>query len=323
MTCPEHVLYAYSLNDGHARSLEWKEVLSWQPDKGPIWIHLDRVANESQAWLRNDVKLDSNIVECLLASGTRPRFEAGDKGLFLTLRGVDLNPGADPSEMISIRIWVEPNRLITLEREHLLSVSAVAEQFKNGCGPASIGELLVTIISGLTERIGSVIDDIDELMDDIEDHIVDPEREADRSELIRIRQKAIKLHRYIKPQSQAIFDLYAAKFESIDTKQQQLLKETINRVTRYVEDIDSIKSRAAVVQDELANQIAQHTNQRMYTMTIIAAIFLPLTFGAGMLGINVGGIPGSTYPHGFLVVSIIFMIIGIIEFFIARYCKWL
>lgn len=295
----------------------------WSPDRGPVWVHLDRTSAESQAWLRNGADLDPHVAEGLLASTTRPRVESIGGGLFITLRGVNLNSGADPSDMISIRLWVEPHRLITLQREPLRSVAAVAERLERGEGFASVGAVLVAIINGITERMGPVVDRVDEMLDELEDRAVDPSSVVNHADLVALRQEAIMLHRHIKPQAQALIDLHAAKFDAIDAKQRRAIKEAISRVTRFVEDLDADKGRAAVIQDELANQLAQGINQRIYAVTIIAAIFLPLTFIAGLLGANVGGIPWATNPYGFVYLCIILGLIGFGAFAVVRWCKWL
>jgi zinc transporter len=68
---------------------------------------------------------------------------------------------------------------------------------------------------------------------------------------------------------------------------------------RHLEDLDAIRERVAVTQEELQSRLAEQQNVRMYVLSIVAAIFLPLGFLTGLLGINVGGIPGADNPLAF------------------------
>ncbi len=286
-------------------------------------MHLDRTDADVQRWIHEEAGLDAHVAKALLASMTRPRIEQGAEGFLLVLRSVDLNPGADPSDMISLRIWMEPTRLITFQREPLKSVEAVIERCRQPNGPMTLADILVGIVTGLTERIGAVVDALDDQVDELEERVVDPKQTADYLELSAVRQRAVLMHRFIKPQVQALAGLHGVSMDCLTTRHRRAIKEAANRTTRFAEDLDAAKSRAAIIQDELSNQLARVTNQRIYMVTLIAGIFMPLTFIAGLLGANVGGIPGSTSPRGFLYVCLILAAIGTGGFFLARLTKWL
>ena len=82
------------------------------------------------------------------------------------------------------------------------------------------------------------------------------------------------------------------------------LREEAERIARLVEDIDADRERAAVTQEELSNRLAEETNRTMYVLSLVAAIFLPLGLLTGLLGINVGGIPGTESPWAFTIVTL-------------------
>lgn len=316
-------IFAFKIENQSVGTIRWDEVHTLDRSKITYWVHMNRTAPEMQRWLREDASLESSVSEALLASSTRPRLESSNEGILMTLRGVNLNEGAEPSDMISLRLWVEPNRLLTLERERLLSVAAVAERLQELNGIRSTGEILVAIIVGLTDKMGPVIDEINDSLEIIEDRVIDPKKSVDRSDLIELRQHAIMLHRHLRPQVQTIQELYHLKLSWIDVKQHKLLKETINRVTRFVEDLDTVRDRATIIQDELANRYAETMNQRMYAVSLIATILLPMTILTGLLGINVGGIPMAQSPLGFTFVTVSLVIMGVGGFWLAKWLKWL
>ena len=101
------------------------------------------------------------------------------------------------------------------------------------------------------------------------------------------------------------------------------MREITDRVVRYLEDLDAVRERAAVIQDELASRNADQMNKTMYVLTVVAAIMLPLGLITGLLGINVGGIPGVDSRYAFLLVCLFLLAIATLQALIFRRLKWI
>jgi zinc transporter len=100
------------------------------------------------------------------------------------------------------------------------------------------------------------------------------------------------------------------------------LRETTDRLTRYVEDLETAKERTAVAQDELESQLISRMNSTMYMLSIVTVIFLPLGLITGLLGINVAGILGAKNPYAFIIVSGLLLFITIMQIIILRRRIW-
>jgi zinc transporter len=96
-----------------------------------------------------------------------------------------------------------------------------------------------------------------------------------------------------------------------------------DRMTRYVEDLDAARERPAVTQEELGNRLSEQMNTRMYVLSIVAAIFLPLGFPTGLFGINVAGIPMAENPEGFVGTVPILLLITALQVVLFRWRRWL
>jgi len=101
------------------------------------------------------------------------------------------------------------------------------------------------------------------------------------------------------------------------------LQEQTDRIIRYVEDLDLVRERCLVLQEELMNRIAQEQNARMYVLSIVAAVFLPISFVTGLFGMNVAGLPGAETPTAFALVAgtMLVMAGGSLAYFKLK--KWL
>jgi zinc transporter len=308
--------------DGRAEQLDWDGVHSWQPDHGVIWVHLDRRVEKVRRWLHEDAGVDPIVAEALLAEETRPRMLKLGDSLLVILRGVNLNPGADPEDMISIRLWFEAGRIISLRGQRLLAVEDIRQSIAGVGKPQTPGELLPELAARLVDRMGPVIDEIDDQIDALEAEILEDQTADARTKLGAVRRRAIALRRYLSPQRDVLARLSAEMFSWLNDQHRARLREVADRVTRYVEDLDAARERAAVSQEELANRLSGQMNRTMYVLSLVAALFLPLGFITGLLGINVGGIPGTENRLAFATVCLIIAIIAVLQLWFFRRKKW-
>ena len=106
--------------------------------------------------------------------------------------------------------------------------------------------------------------------------------------------------------------------EWLDHYDRARLRETAELFYRLCEDLDAIRDRTQVLQDQIRDRHAEQLNRRMLLLSIVAAIFLPLSLLTGLLGINVDGIPGTSDPAAFWIVCAVLTGLGAICFWVAR-----
>jgi zinc transporter len=315
---------AYVLDGkGGGQKVGWKEIQEWKPTDGLLWVHLDYTAPEAQQWIKEEKQLEEVVGDALLAEESRPRVTAFDDGLLISLRGVNLNPGADPEDMVSLRIWADKSRVITTRRRKLLSVADLSTAIEMGTGPRTAGEFLEDVADRLMSRMGGVIDQLEDKVADLEEAVLTAQSHVLRPKLASIRRDAINLRRYMAPQREAIARLQSEKISWLTDEDRVRLREVYDHLTRYLEDLDAARERAAVTHEELVSRLSEQMDNRMYVLSIVAAIFLPLGFLTGLLGINVGGIPGAEYKAAFAIFCMMLGALVIIQLIIFRKKKWM
>lgn len=318
------ILFATSFDGkGRGHDLQGDEVARLLKDRQLAWVHLDATHAGTRGWLETTIDyLDPLILDALLAGETRPRTIAYDKGVLLILRGVNLNENADPEDMVSLRMWIDPHRIITMQRRNLKAVQDIHQKITDGSGPKNAGDFLADITARLFERMEPVLTSLNERIDDIEEEILDEPDISERGEITDLRKKAIILRRYIMPQRDVIMGLRNVDMGWVEEKHRRKLQESQERLTRYLEDLDMIRERAQIVKDELSNMLSDRLNKNMYVLSVIAAIFLPLGFLTGLLGINVGGIPGADNPWSFYIFCGILGGIVLAQIVLFKKMKW-
>lgn len=317
-----HMAYSFDGNGG-CTSLEGDAIAQQLKADALAWVHLDAAHPESRNWLEKELAyLDPFIIEALLEDETRPRLtEIGD-GVLMILRGVNLNEDADPEDMVSIRLWIDDHRIISLRRRKLKAVSDIKERLLAGKGPKNSGDFICMLIARLFERMEPTLTALDETMDDTEEAVMENADTSLREAVINVRKKAIILRRYMAPQRDAITQLRMAEMSWLSPSHNRHLQESLNLVTRYVEDLDTIRERAQIVKDELTNVLSDRLNRNMYILSVIAAIFLPLGFLTGLLGVNVGGIPGADNNQAFLIFCGMLGALVALQIFVFRALRW-
>jgi len=322
----QHPTFLHSfLLDGHGRgkAIDAAAVEQWSPEDGVLWVHFDVADPHAAGWLATEAALSEIAIDTLLAGETRPRSQVTEAGMLTILRGVNMNPGADPEDMVSIRVWIDQHRIISSRRRRLLSVDDLSAALRDGTGPTTTGNFLVALIERLADRIGGFVDGIDDRMDAAEDEINSGKQEGFRQRLSALRRQIAEVRRFLAPQRDALDRLTRQAGDWLSETDAYGMRQESDRITRFLEDLDLAREGAIVLQEELLSLIAQEQNARMYVLSVVAAIFLPLTFVTGLLGMNVGGLPGLDSPVGFWW-SIIVMVgsaIGLSFFF--RWKGWL
>ena len=295
---------------GGGREITLEEAVGAPSGEGFLWVHLamdDPVARE---WVHGRSGLEERVVDALLAAETRPRVAAGDEGLLVILRGVNTNPGADPEDMVSIRIWLEEQRILTVRKRRLEAISDLRERIAPGQAPTRASALLVQLSDLLTQRMTPVMTGLEDAIDELEEESLTSGTGDLPGRLADVRRTVIALRRHLAPQREALARLHQEGIPLLDEEERLALREVASGVQRIVESLDASRERAAVLHEEVGHILTEETNRTIYLLSIVTAVFLPLGLLTGLLGINVGGIPGADSPWGFLTVVALLLGIG-------------
>jgi zinc transporter len=327
-SAPEHGLVFGCLLDGAGgcEMIDWDRAAAWVPasETEILWLHMDRTVAGVPEWFHDKLPASRSTVDVLISNETRPRVFSEENGLVNVLRGINFNPGSQPEDMIALQIWAEEQRVITLRRRRLQTPRDVlARLVETRDGPRTAGDLVMALTEALVAKMNTAIVDMNERIDELENAVNDDDPKEMLDEIGRIRRTCLAFKRYMSPQYDALLQLKAEPPEWFSADNLKTIRETLDRLTRYLEDLDVSKESALVLQDDLNNRAAAEMNRTMFMFSIVAAIFLPLGFVTGLLGINVGGMPGVDSGIAFWVTVAVLAIIVGVEFALFKLMKWI
>ncbi|GFM63895.1 zinc transporter ZntB [Pseudomonas cichorii] len=311
---------------GGARFIARTELdsLQMQPHES-LWLHWDRSHPQTHSWLRNASGLSEFACTLLLEENTRPRLlPLPDQELLLFLRGVNLNPGAEPEDMVSVRIFAAAQRVISLRLRPLRATEELIEQLSEGKGPKTASELMLYLAQYLTEKVQDLLGDLTESVDDEEEKTDADERYSpEHSKLLQIRRRAAGLRRFLAPQRDIFGQLSRIKLSWFVDDDADYWNELNNSLTRYLEELELTRERVGLLLESEDRRLRERMDHTMYRFGIITGIFLPMSFLTGLLGINVGGIPGSDNPYGFLLACVLIVLVAVGQWWLFRRLRWL
>lgn len=283
-------------------SFDWQVEYTPEGDtqnRGFTWEHATKPANAHGAELSGVDELSKDI---LLADEVRPRFLEQKDGAILivttALAGTD-------QELASLRLWVTPSRLVSIGTPQALADIIEPVRTKaHRDGYESVAALLVDIVDEFNERLNAVIDTLEDSVDAAETIVATQEINDACLNLGSLRVNTADLRRYLVPQTLALKNLIKCHNAGLSEIDQQRLTESHDLSLRMVESLNDIRDRAIIINDEIENLRDRQLNKRTYVFTIIATIFLPLSFLTGLLGVNIGGMPAADIESAFWIFTV-------------------
>jgi zinc transporter len=251
--------------------------------------------------------------------------------MLIVLRGICVSvPGheaeiATDGNLVPLHIWAERDRIITLrdKRLFLTALRDIRQAVDRGKGPRRSGELLVQIADKVVRDLEPLLDDMDEEVDRLEDQLFEADDSQVRQHLSRLRRRAVHLRRYLAPQREALNRLEHEDPDWLTDRDKVRVRETTDKVLRFIEYLDAIRDRATILHDDLSALTSERIARNSHRLGVLAALLLPPSLIAGLLGMNVGGVPGSAVPWAFGEVCALVAVLSLIVWWILNRIDWL
>lgn len=308
---------------GGGEQLDWNGVTSWRPEDGVAWVDLDYAAPDAERWLGLEAKLAPYTREALVAGDPRPRAELRDDGILLIARGVNLAEGAEPEDMVSMRVWIEAHRIITLRHRDVRALRTVGQGLRDGRGPRDAGDFLGALVDEILGPVSTLVDEIDDQVAALEDAALGHDVAVPRAKIADLRRRAIALRRFIGPQREALARLAQLNAPWLGDNVRARLRDAADRQARTVDELDAARDRAAVTHEELAARTDELANRRLYVLSLVTTVFMPLSFLTGLLGVNVGGVPATGISWAFWGLCALLGMMAFGQVWLLRRMRWL
>ncbi len=270
--------------------------------------------------------IDTLLMEDILNTDQMPKYVAEDNYDALILKMLDYNTDSNIITAEQISIIIGKNYVLTLQERKGDVFNPVRERIRNQKGRVRLNDndyLAYALMDVIFDNYLSIIEILGRKIEDFETKIFSDNNEDIATKIYRYKIELSFLRKNIRPAKEAIMNLLKNEdaFFSHDTLNYlEDLKESIIHTT------DSIELYNNLVSDQLNTHntlVSSKMNQVMKVLTIFASIFIPLTFIAGIYGMNFKYFPELELKLGYLFFWIVIMIIGVSLILFFKKKKWL
>lgn len=324
MTDTSPILLAHVLNGPERGACDEPTLIRTLRDDTLAWVHLSGVHGAAEAWVTQHLDyLDPQAAEALLDEATRPRMTPMGDGMIVILRGMNHNDGEDPEDMVSVRMYIDAHRIVTISRKRLRAIERMDAAIRAGQGPHTAGEFLVRLVEDLVTKISAFQTSLDERADALEDAVIAQGNESLRREVVDMRLQVIAALRFLGPQRDVLSDIVRDNAPFVDPVTRREIEEEAIKMTRIVEDMEELRDQTMVLREELSGQLSDRLNKNMFVMSMVSVIFLPLGFLTGLFGVNVGGMPGVNSDFAFTKLAIVCGVIAVVQIAVLVMMRWI
>jgi zinc transporter len=309
--------------DGQGEPVSAEEALRMRalPGGGPgfVWLHFNLAHTASEKWLRERMALPELFHEALREGSRSTRVELNDDTLVAVVNDVHYDFAYEPSDISTLWLSVGPRLVVSARLQPLRSIDRLRDAVKHGArlrSPVALlvhlmhdqGDVLVNIVRGTTTRV-----------DEIEDKLLSGRLGKKRADLGALRRLLVRLQRLLAPEPAALFRLLQKPPPWIVEDDLQDLRQSTEEFGVALRDMAALQERIKLLQEEIAGRAAEENNRSLFVLTIVTVLALPINIIAGLLGMNVGGVPLAQHPFGFwIVVGIVVTFTALAAFFAFR-----
>ncbi|MDP8995147.1 MAG: zinc transporter ZntB [Pseudomonadota bacterium] len=288
---------AFLVENGAVRRLSIEEAAAYR-GSGFLWVHLEGRDEQDLSLLKSRQDIPDIAAGALVARETRPRCDQIEDGAIVNLRGPgDIDP-QDSDRLVSIRLWVRRDRVTSLSRRRLGATAAVIAKAEAG-QVLDPGDLVAAFAREISRELDPQVAGLGDALDARESELEEGNLYRLRTAIAQVRSEAIGYRRFVAPNRDALTELAGLGFDWLAEDDRLHIREAADRFARMAEELEAVRERAALLHEQLTDLRAEQLDQRSLLISIVAFIFLPLTFITGLLGMNVEGIPYADRPWAF------------------------
>jgi len=260
----------------------------------------------------------------------RAKFVESDDYYYIVVHGLVFDTTTEEENTPKLDIVFAKNFIITSHRESLPWLNLLLEEAKKNdpeehLMSKGMAFLLYAILDALTDSYFPLLDTIDDLIDELEDVTVTDTSNEVQVRIFRIKRALAHMRRTLSPQVEVANALVARTGELIPAKAEPYFADIHDHLIRAFEILDSYRDLMSGMLDVYLTTVSNRLNEVMKQLTILATIFLPITFITGVFGMNFGHLPQVEHDGGYLfwIVLLGMGILTLMQIWYFRRRKWL
>lgn len=273
--------------------------------EGVLWVDIGDTTEADHQFLRRVFKFHPVAVDACLDSRIHtPKVDDFGDYLFLVLHGINYGVKSDTVETGELDLFLGRNFLVSNHNFFLLSVDGITKSVKEDGRPLRRGvEFLAhALIEALVINLEPTIDRLGDMADDIETEIFLRPQSPALEATLRLKRSCLRLLHAIVPQREVLGLLNPRELEQVSPEAEVFYRDVHNRLSRIEGSVQNLRERTDTILSIYLSAMANQQNESIRTLSLIAAVFLPLTLLASIYGMNFQYMPGLAWRWGYYAV---------------------
>jgi magnesium transporter len=293
--------------DGEVRgNLSAEEIgAAYRSGKGLLWVDIDEITPEDGAFLEQTFGFHPLAVEdCVSANIHSPKVDDFGEYLFIIVHGINYAAESEVVETSELNVFLGANFVVSSHNLTMYSIGAVKHSVEaNGRVMRQGADFLVhAMIDALIDNVMPAIDRMTEIAEEIEEQVVRNPHPSTLEAVLKLKRSAIRLHRVMAPQREVLNRISRGEFRLVSGDARIFFRDIYDHIVR-IEDLNqTVRDMTDNALATYLSSVANRQNEVMKVLSIVAAIFLPLTLLAGIYGMNFENMPELRTQWGYFVV---------------------
>jgi len=291
------------------------------------WINIDGLHQvDIIEKLGKQFELHPLILEDILNTGQRPKFEDFDKYIFVVLKMLTYNDEKQTVRAEQVSLVFGSNFVISFQEQVGDVFDHIRDRLRNAKGRIrKMGPdyLCYTLMDAIVDNYFAVLERFGERIESMEEELVSNPTEKTLQQIHTIKREMLFLRKSVWPLREVISVLQRSESSLISESTGIYLRDVYDHTIQVIDTVESYRDMVSGMLDIYLSSISNKMNAVMKVLTIIATIFIPLTFVAGIYGMNFENMPELKWRWGYGAVWLVMIVVAGIMMVFFRKKKWL
>ena len=304
-----------------------EECLKLKDTPTVTWINIDGLHDiELLEKLGKGFELHPLILEDILSTGQRPKFEDYEKHIFIVLKMLSLSEENQSVEAEQVSIILGPNYVISFQERIGDVYEPIRERIRKAKGRIrKMGPdyLAYSLIDAIVDNYFIILERFGEKIESMEEEVIGDPSERIAQQIHSLKREMIFLRKSIWPLRELIRGLQTSESSLINESTDIYMRDVYDHTIQIIDTIESFRDMVSGLLDIYLSSLSNKMNAVMKVLTIIATLFIPLTFVAGIYGMNFKYMPELGWKWSYPLVWLIMIVVAIVMLSYFKRKKWL
>lgn len=307
---------------------EIQECFTFKDKPSVTWINVDGIHKvEIPEKLGECYGFHPLIIEDILNSDQRPKIEDFGDYIYIVLKMLNLDSRTNSIISEQISLILGPNFVISFQEGLEGDVfNPVRERLRTGKGKIrkmGADYLAYSLIDSIVDNYFIILEKLGEKIESLEERLVTNPTGNVLREIHNLKREMLFLRKSVWPLREVISTMAKGESSLINPSTGIYLRDIYDHTIHVIDTIETFRDMVSGMLDIYLSSISNRMNSVMKVLTIIATIFMPLTFLAGVYGMNFKYMPGLEWKFGYPLIVLVMLIVVLIMLYFFRKKKWI